>query len=96
MSTSPASFAIAASVVIHLVGGTLLWAFGAGGERTPMVRSIRVDIVSPPPNEAGEPPATPPSPAAAVPEPEPEATAPEPAAEVPPPPPPPAPPSSSP
>lgn len=66
--------AVAASVVLHGALGVLMWVTTTGAEPAPppRVKSYAVNIVSPPPNQAGEPPAEPPmeSPGGAAPAPE--------------------------
>jgi TonB family protein len=80
---------VATSVVLHGAAGVLLWAASAGAapEPRPRVKSYAVNIVSPPPNQAGPEMAEPPmeSPAGA---PAPAAPAPAPVEEGPLPPPP--------
>lgn len=83
MGRSPFPGPLAVSLVLHLLGGTFLWYSLSKESPAPRVKSIRVDIVSPPPNVAGEPPARAPAEAETAPEPEPEAAAPEPAPEAP-------------
>lgn len=71
--------AVAASAGLHAAVLGLIWFSGASAEPPPRPRVFRVDIVSPPPNMAGEPSPVPPATETAAPEPEPEAAAPPPA-----------------
>lgn len=83
-SSGRLSRAFLVSLGLHaLVLGGVAWSLARTPVPLPM-KSIAVDIVSPPPNLAGEPPATAPATAEAAPEPEPEAAQPEAAAETPP------------
>ncbi|HEV2150294.1 MAG TPA: hypothetical protein VGR37_23040, partial [Longimicrobiaceae bacterium] len=73
--------AVAASTGMHALVVGVVWLSVAGAEPPPRRQVFRVDIVSPPPNVAGEPAPTPPATETAAPEPEPEAAAPPPAPE---------------
>lgn len=75
------TWAVLASAGLHAAALWGAWGFASTVEAPPRVRVFRVDIVSPPPNEAGEPSPVPPAPAEAAPEPEPVAAEPEPAPE---------------
>lgn len=68
--------ALAASAALHALVLAALWVSVSRASPPPRVRSIRVDIVSLAPNQAGEPPAEPPAAATTAPEPEPEAARP--------------------
>jgi TonB family protein len=71
--------AIAASAGLHALALGLMWFSVSNAEPPPRARVFKVDIVSPPPNQLGEPAPAPPATETAAPEPEPEAAAPAPA-----------------
>jgi outer membrane biosynthesis protein TonB len=83
-SSGSFSRAVLVSAGLHVLGlAAVGWSL-SGAEVPPRMKSIAVDIVSPPPNVAGEPPAAAPAAETAAPEPEPEAAQPETPAETPP------------
>ncbi|MBI4545742.1 MAG: TonB C-terminal domain-containing protein [Gemmatimonadetes bacterium] len=64
----PGSIAVAGSLLLHALAGTALWFSGfAPRPAMPEFRVYRVNIVSPPPQQAGEPEVVPPAPAAELP-----------------------------
>lgn len=71
--------AVLASAGLHAAALGGAWVSASSVEPPPRVRVFRVDIVSPPPSEAGEPSPVPPAPAETAPEPEPVPAEPEPA-----------------
>ncbi|HEX8275772.1 MAG TPA: TonB C-terminal domain-containing protein [Longimicrobiaceae bacterium] len=73
--------AVAASAGLHALALGLMWFSVSSAEPPPRGQVFRVDIVSPPPNQLGEPAPAPPAAGSTTPEPEPEAASPPPAAE---------------
>jgi len=73
--------AVAASAGLHALVLGLLWFSVSAAEPPPRPQVFKVDLVSPPPNVAGEPAPSPPATETAAPEPEPEAATPPPAPE---------------
>lgn len=75
------SLAVAASAGLHALVLGLMWFSVSSAEPPPRAQVFRVDIVSPPPNQLGEPAPSPPAAGSTTPEPEPEAASPPPAPE---------------
>lgn len=75
------SLAVAASAGLHAIAMALIWFSVSPAEPAPRPQVFKVDIVSPPPNLAGEPAPSPPATETVAPEPEPEAATPPPAPE---------------